>query len=505
MRLAALAPALLLVLPAGCALGPGIPRAHLTGWSVVDAAELRLLGDIPAAELESLAADLALFDASFAHLLRSPPSDAGVRVRIVLIRERELARRFGLGNGIGGWALPTLDGSFSAVEAGGAYVETRSILFHEYTHVLLRRDRRAPVPPWYDEGLASFFATLSARDGAVVVGAAPGAAVWRLASRGPLPLGELFEGNIWGRSAEGVADFYATSWALCHYLLLTPRGRREMSRLVDQLPLGVAPELARAALGGSSEQLEVELREYVGQLGRGVPAEVVLEAHALDIRDPGRVASLRPGETACELGVLALQLATTGRRKSEQVLATHLLGLAGSDGPQDVRCDAARAEALALGGDWEDAAVALEAALARAPADGPVRLYAGRVELARAEASEGDAAARALEAAEAHFRRALALDPRSASAWFGLGSTLDRAGRADEALAALGGARRHGWSASLDLTLGELELERGRTQRAVELLWPLVQDPHGGPARVEAYRLLDEAGLLPVADQDAGG
>jgi Flp pilus assembly protein TadD len=128
-----------------------------------------------------------------------------------------------------------------------------------------------------------------------------------------------------------------------------------------------------------------------------------------------------------------------------------------------------------------------------------VQLCAGRVELARAEVAETGEAASALDAAQAHFHESLALDPGSASAWFGLGRALHQAARPDEAMSALRNSRRLGWSPRLDLTMGELELESGRSQRAFELLWPLVQDPHGGHARDEASRLLEEAGLLPEA------
>ena len=147
----------------------------------------------------------------------------------------------------------------------------------------------------------------------------------------------------------------------------------------------------------------------------------------------------------------------------------------------------------------QDAMAALRGGLARAPDDPRVQLCAGRVELIRAEADEGGNTASALDAAEAHFRRSLVLDPDSASAWVGLGRALHQAARPDEALSALRNARRLGWSPRLDLALGELELEGGRSQRAFELLWPLVQDPHGGHARDEASRLLEEAGLLPEA------
>lgn len=499
MRLAAVAPALLLLATASCAPGPMIPGVQLDGWNAVEASEVRILGDLAPDEMQRLADELALFDATFAYLARWSPTAGAVPITVFVIRDRELAKRFGLGHGVAGWARITLDGGFSAVEARANHAEMRSTLFHEYTHVLLRRNRRAPLPPWYDEGLASFFSTLNGRDGAVLVGTPPSTRLTWVASRGPLSLADLFEGNIWGRSAQGVVDFYATSWALSHYLLLSPKGRREMSRLVEQLSRGVSPEEAqRVAFGRSPEQLESELRTHVAHLARGVPSEVVFDAEALAVRGAGRPAALSAADTACELGLLTLQRVGAGGDARKQALARRLLEMAAYDGPASARCQAALAEALALVGA-RDAEVELQQALARAPDDPRVQVHAGRAELARAEAAEAQTAADAREAAEGHFRRALTLDAGSASAWFGLGRCLQQATRPDEALVAFRKARRFGWSPSLDLALGELELERGRTQQAFDLLWPLVQDPHGGPTHDEAARLLEQAGLLPEA------
>jgi hypothetical protein len=147
MRLATLVIAVLVLAAPGCVPPPAIPRAQLDGWSIVDAGQVRLLGDVPPEETQRLADDLALFDATFAHLVGGSPAAGAVPVTVFLIRDRELARRFGFGRGIAGWVHVTLDGAFSVVLARADYASTRSTLFHEYTHVLLRRGRRAPLPP----------------------------------------------------------------------------------------------------------------------------------------------------------------------------------------------------------------------------------------------------------------------------------------------------------------------------------------------------------------------
>jgi tetratricopeptide (TPR) repeat protein len=495
--------AAVLLLPitlAGCLLNPVIRPSQLAGWNSIEIGTVSVAGDLPAEEIERFGRDLALFSAAFAKLAGSPEG-GGVPARVFLIRDPKLARRFHLeAGGIAGWALPTLDGHFCVVAVQTNRIATRGVLYHEYTHVLLRRGRRAPVPPWYDEGLASFFETLHGRGDAVVVGAAQGTDVAFLASGGSLPLEELFEGDIWSNGGRHAQAFYATSWGLSHYLLLSPQGRGEMSRLVAELARGEPPAQAQSrAFGRSTAALETELRAHLSHLSRGVPAEVLLDARDLVRPELGRSRLMASSDLACELGRLALATAAAGDGDADPALAAKLLETAAGAGSLSARCEAALAEARALQGDENGARGAASRALARAPEDPDVRLRAGRVELAHAEGAEGPDAAAAGDAAEAHFRAALALDERSASAWFGLGQSLERAGDPEGARNAFETARRLGWSPELDLALGRLELASGRRERAFALLRPLAQDPHGGPASQEAARLLEGAGLRPEA------
>jgi hypothetical protein len=64
MRLAAIAATLILPALAGCAPPPAIRTAQLEGWSVVEGPGGRLVADLPPAEIQRFADDLALFDAN---------------------------------------------------------------------------------------------------------------------------------------------------------------------------------------------------------------------------------------------------------------------------------------------------------------------------------------------------------------------------------------------------------------------------------------------------------
>lgn len=215
------------------------PASRLVGFSATDAAGPRILGDVAADEMRRLATDLARFDAIFARLTGLPSGGGGPPLTVHLFRDHELAVAFGLGRGRAVWSFGTLDGSFIGVEVSPGRDESRNTLYHEYTHYLLARARRAPLPRWYHEGLACYFGTLSERGGAVVLGATPGTLAARVVSNGPLPLDRLFAASLDGMRLEEVADFYATSWALAHYLLSSPSGRRELAAFLRQLERGV--------------------------------------------------------------------------------------------------------------------------------------------------------------------------------------------------------------------------------------------------------------------------
>jgi Flp pilus assembly protein TadD len=470
-------------------LAPGT----LAGWYSVEVGDVRLIVQASAPEAAELASDLAGFDAAFAHLLgrRLPAARPTV---IHLIRSPELARRFGMGTGVEGWATGTLETSLASVHLTSK-VLTRNTLFHEYTHLLLARGRQSRMPRWYNEGLAEYFATLSVRDGAVVVGEVDYQRLQRITAHVPMPLAQLF-GERDGTAPMNIGDFYATSWALVHYLLGTPRGRSELSVFEKELSLGHPLDAARErAFGRPFGALESELATHVEYLRRGVSTAIALDARKIAVEQPAAPVPLASAEVGRLLGSLALALDDEGREEGQKgellALARRLLEAAAREDEENARVHAALAYAQALSGEAAPAAAAIERAGRAAPRDPEVLWRAGQVALATD----------APESAELRFREVLALDARFASAWFGLGRALDRRGDADSALAAFGHAREIAWSAALDLEIGRLHLAAGRNAEALTALQPLAHDPHGGRIAERAAELLRDAGLEPKPAQ----
>lgn len=109
-------------------------------------------------------------------------------------------------------------------------------------------------------------------------------------------------------------------------------------------------------------------------------------------------------------------------------LAIRLLDEALSRRPQDAYALSNRAHVHAQLGNRTQAIADLAALVAVEPA----RSAADWFNLAFLQEAEGD-----VDASEANFRQALALDPKLDRAWYGLGLALIRQGRYDEAAAAL--------------------------------------------------------------------
>jgi Flp pilus assembly protein TadD len=482
----------LAVLWVGCA-GPQVRRDSLEGWSEAETRGVRLIADARGEELDAIASDLSSLHATFTYLLGRDITSS-VPTTIVLIRDPERAKRFGL-RGRLGFAWSTLEGSFAVVSLDRRAVQTRITLFHEYTHLLLWRHRNALIARWYTEGLADYFSTVAFRDGALVVGALPADRLAWLIQRGhPMPLDQLFGGDreatLRGRA---IYDFYSTAWALTHYLLATPKGRAELSRFEKELAKGTALDAAReAAFGRSFERLTQELTTHLGYLARGAAAESILDPRQVRLTQPVPAAPMHPDAVADALGSVALSLASEDEGESEYApIARAYLEAAVAEGAAaNAPARAALAHVRALEGDADGAEATLAEALRDAPGDFSVQLAAGHVALARGAADEADA----------RFRRALALDERSAPAWFGLGRALARAGQADHARNALERARSLGWSAGLDLELGRLHVEAHRVSEARALLQPLAGDPHGGKIAEQAAELLKQLDATDAAD-----
>jgi hypothetical protein len=100
--------------------------------------------------------------------------------------------------------------------------ERNHIIYHEYTHLILSMNP-APVPLWFDEGLAEFYGNTEIENREVLLGEPASEHVATLRENKLLPVETLFavdHASPYYNEQKRGTIFYAESWALTHFLTM---------------------------------------------------------------------------------------------------------------------------------------------------------------------------------------------------------------------------------------------------------------------------------------------
>jgi FimV-like protein len=497
-RHAGAAGALLGAAALGCAGPPQVDLrgAVLDGWLELRSPHFVLTGDVSRAEVERFAEDLALFVAVIERITNATVDRSRVPARIYLvhgaIEDALIPSRSVLG-----YMVPRLDGYYGVVGRSNLAPLTRETLLHEYAHFLIRTGAALDYPIWYDEGFAEVVSTTHRRDDLVTVGTPLAGRLYSLARTGRIDL----EAVLAPRQRADIDDpglFYATAWALTHYLATHGETIGRMGRLVELQARGVDWREAYAqAFPDPLEDLSRAVRRHVDALARGALASVAMfDAGELRVRRDFAVRELAPLELARELGELSLAVFDDEDRGAT---AAAFFERALEIDPGDARSRAGLAVAHAMQGRSASAIADIASVSAMLPDDTAVLLAAGRVHRILA-ATDGDppTAAEQRLAARAVYRRATQLDPRNPSGWAGLGWSYVGGGDPAPGIDALTRAQATGaWDAGVSLDLGRLYRKAGDERRAREL-WMQVARLGDEDQVEEARRLLEDVAGDPA-------
>lgn len=168
-----------------------------------------------------------------------------------------------------------------ALPGAEAGTDGMNVIFHEYAHLLFRRNDRI-WPLWLKEGMAEIYSTFQT-EGTTALIARPIDHHLQLLEREPfMPLHDLFavthdSPQYNERTMQGI--FYAESWLLTHYLMTadTPY-RARFGRYTELLQAGENPEAAFTnALGVSLPEMEGLLHQYLAA-GQFAPMALPLKS-----------------------------------------------------------------------------------------------------------------------------------------------------------------------------------------------------------------------------------
>lgn len=144
---------------------------------------------------------------------------------------------------------------------------TRRTIFHEAVHWLFSADR-SPQPRWFSEGIAELLSTFRMRIEKVEFGHPISDHSLLLRQYGLLPMKEFLaqDSSLFDRD-DHTGRYYAQSWALVHYLLVSghPERREMLLRYIAAYRTKSADESFKAGFGGDYAALEKDLRAYVDQ------------------------------------------------------------------------------------------------------------------------------------------------------------------------------------------------------------------------------------------------
>jgi tetratricopeptide (TPR) repeat protein len=170
-------------------------------------------------------------------------------------------------------------------------------LYHEYTHALIHLNF-THVPTWLDEGLAEYLGNAIIGDKESRIGVTDPGTLYVLQQNRPLPIETLLavdQHSPYYNEANRVSIFYAESWALVHYLMLSSEARQKNLLLKFMTSWDASHDQLAAARQtfGDLKKFGQVLDTYV-RLGNFYNSVVKNSAEAVDKQASAR--SLSPAE-----------------------------------------------------------------------------------------------------------------------------------------------------------------------------------------------------------------
>ena len=242
-------------------------------WLQVKTEHFTVYSDGSERQARSVSAQLERMHDLFAKLLPHATTDAGSHIVVLALKNRkdfqliEPAEYLGKGSlDLAGYFLQTPDQSFISLRLDADGDHPYGVLYHEYTHYMLRH---APtIPVWLNEGLAQFYQNTNLGDKTASFGQPSANELMYLRQQRLIPLPTLFavdHNSPFYHEQDKGNVFYAESWALTHMLFLRDfqKHTSTLSTYVAVVAKGEDPVAAAAKVFGDLRQLQHDLDAYV--------------------------------------------------------------------------------------------------------------------------------------------------------------------------------------------------------------------------------------------------
>jgi tetratricopeptide (TPR) repeat protein len=313
-----------------CAAAPSAHGSTADRWVEARSTHFIVLTDSSEKNARHLADQFERMRTIFHTLLPTPGDDSDPPVVVLAVKDRKglqaLEPEAYLAKNkmdLAGFFLRTPEKNYVLVRLDALEEHAFSPVYHEYVHYMLRKADNW-LPLWMNEGLAQFYETTEIDEKTAWLGEANVEQLRLLNRNDLLPMATLLTVDAkspYYHDEEKGSIFYAESWALTHYLIVSDRiqGTHRMHDYSDRLVQGEDSVTAAQHVFGDLGKLQAGLTEYIMQrkfMYFMMPVEIGAKDAAVEVR---------PVSMAEADGLRADVLAHTGRVKEARTLLDAVL------------------------------------------------------------------------------------------------------------------------------------------------------------------------------------
>ena len=237
-------------------------------WISVRSKNFFLVGNASEKEIRQVATRLEQFRDVFTRLLPGAKFETPVPTTVVVFKSMGSYKPFNPSNSAG-YFQRGQDVNYITLSTELGAQSPFDVIYHEYVHLLVD-NTTGNMPAWFNEGLAEYYSTfLIEEDRKVHLGELIPYHLRTLREEKLLPLRTLFEVDHYSpyyNESSKRGSFYAQSWALVHYLILSNNQKYvpALARFLGLIGANVPTNDAfKQAFNMEFEVLEKELKKYI--------------------------------------------------------------------------------------------------------------------------------------------------------------------------------------------------------------------------------------------------